>query len=321
MVEAARLESLGVLAGGVAHDFNNLLVGIVGATSLALHELPAGSPVRDHLQLVASSADRAAELTRQMLAYSGKGRFVVEPVQLGSLVSEMTLLVQASVSKKASLEHRIGNAEATIEGDATQLRQVVMNLILNASDAVSAKGGDIVVSTGVATVTAAYLRSTWLHDDLPAGDYAYVDVTDTGSGMDEATRSRIFDPFFSTKPRGHGLGLAAAQGIVRAHHGFIEVESVVGAGTRIRIGFPVCEPAVDVRKSVADEPCTRRGAGTVLLADDEPIVREIALVLMSGFDEGDVTRRFGAHHLFGFLQKPFRPEELVRVLHDALAAG
>ena len=378
MVEAAKLESLGVLAGGVAHDFNNLLVGIVGATSLALHELPVGSPVRSHLELVASSADRAAELTRQMLAYSGKGRFVVEPVELRALVAEMARLLQASISKKARLDCRIAATGGTIEGDATQLRQVVMNLILNASDAVEEKGGDIIVSTGVMSVSAAHLRSNWLHDDIAPGEYAFVDVTDTGMGMDAATRARIFDPFFTTKPRGHGLGLAVAQGIVRAHHGFIDVESVSGTGTRIRIGFPVGREEVAVPPSDVQESRAQREMGTILLADDEPVVREIArrtlesegfsvreasdgreavalfaaapasfrailvdltmphlsgdevlrrvhalapetpIVLMSGFDEGEITRRYGAEGLAGFLQKPFRPEDLLQVLHAAL---
>jgi len=378
MVEAAKLESLGVLAGGVAHDFNNLLVGIVGATSLALHELPAGSSVRDHLDLVASSADRAAELTRQMLAYSGKGRFVLGPVDLGALVREMSRLVQASISKKARLDYRIDDVGTLVEGDATQLRQVVMNLILNASDAVSEQGGEIVVSTGVVRESASSLRSTWLHDELPAGEYVFVSVTDSGVGMDAATRARIFDPFFTTKAHGHGLGLAAAQGIVRAHRGFIEVESVPGSGTRIRVGFPLREPEHDPSLHVTDEVDVPAGAGTVLVVDDEAVVREVArvtleaagfqvhvaedgreaverfaadpgsyralivdqtmphlsggevleqvralvptipVVLMSGFDAREVTDRVGSPGSSGFLQKPFRPEELVRALREVM---
>jgi len=381
MVEAAKLESLGILAGGVAHDFNNLLVGIVGATSLALHELPVGSSVRDHLELVASSADRAAELTRQMLAYSGKGRFVVGPVDLGALVREMARLVEASISKRATMDYRIGDVSAMVEGDATQLRQVVMNLILNASDAVSEQGGEIAVSTGVVCESAAFLRTTWLHDELPAGEYAFVAVTDTGVGMDEATRSRIFDPFFTTKTRGHGLGLAAAQGIVRAHRGFIEVESVPGAGTRIRVGFPLRAAEIPPEIVAKDESAAPSGSGTVLLADDEKVVREVArvaleaegfevreaadgvvalelfaaepdafraliidltmprmsgaelleqvralapkvpVVLMSGFDERDVTSRVGSRGSQRFLQKPFRPEELVRALQGVLSTA
>ncbi|HMO94610.1 MAG TPA: PAS domain S-box protein, partial [Tepidiformaceae bacterium] len=219
MQQTQKLESLGVLAGGIAHDFNNLLVAILGNAGLALLELPPESPARQTVQSIETAAQRAAELTRQMLAYSGKGKFVIEALNLSRLVEEMAHLLEVSVTKRAVLKYRFAPDLPAVEGDATQIRQVIMNLITNASDAIGERSGVISISTGLMQADRAYLASSYLDTDLPEGDYVYLEVADTGDGMDETTRDRIFDPFFTTKFTGRGLGLAAVLGIVRGHHG------------------------------------------------------------------------------------------------------
>jgi signal transduction histidine kinase/CheY-like chemotaxis protein len=278
--QAQKLESLGVLAGGIAHDFNNLLVGVLGNASLALEELPGESRVRELLQRIDRSARRAADLTRQLLAYSGKGRFVIRPLNLSTLVVEMAQLLQTSVSKRVALKHELPDDLPLIEADETQVRQVVMNLITNAAEAIGVQDGLITVRTGVVEADQAYLSDTYLDDDLPQGPYVFVDVADTGCGMDEATRSKIFDPFFTTKFTGRGLGLAAVLGIVRSHQGAIKVESEPGRGTSFKVLFPVSESCPE--PVAEEEPALGKldGAGTVLVVDDEEAVRSFARAVL-----------------------------------------
>uniref|UniRef100_UPI002ADE7C8B PAS domain S-box protein n=1 Tax=Tepidiforma sp. TaxID=2682230 RepID=UPI002ADE7C8B len=257
MQQTQKLESLGVLAGGIAHDFNNLLVAILGNAGLALMELPPESPARQTVQAIETAAQRAAELTRQMLAYSGRGKFVVEPLNLSRLVEEMAHLLEVSVSKRAVLKYRFAPDLPLIEGDATQVRQVIMNLITNASDAIGDRSGVISISTGLMHADRAYLRTAYMDDDLPEGDYVYLEVADTGVGMDEATAARIFDPFFTTKFTGRGLGLAAVLGIVRSHRGAIKLYTEPGRGTTFKILFPVAGPPQapePVASPATDEP-------------------------------------------------------------------
>ncbi|NUN98928.1 MAG: PAS domain S-box protein, partial [Candidatus Omnitrophica bacterium] len=189
-----KLESLGVLAGGIAHDFNNLLMGVLGNASLALLELSPESPARESVAQIETAALRAADLAKQMLAYSGKGKFVVQRINLSKLVEEMSHLVEVSITKKAVLRYHFAENLPAIEADATQIRQVILNLITNASDALGTKSGIITVNTGVMEVDAEYLSSTYLDDELPPGHYVYIEVSDTGCGMDEETRAKIFDP-------------------------------------------------------------------------------------------------------------------------------
>src|SRR6185369_14070712 len=233
---AQKLESLGVMAGGIAHDFNNLLTSILGNAGVAQLKLPNESPASPLLHEIEMAAQRAADLTQQMLDYSGKGRFLIEVLRLDTLVQEMTKLLGAVICKKANL--RLEAAPASVEGDATQIRQVVMNLILNASDALQEKCGAIDVRTGVRQLDADFLRSALCFGELCAGDYAYVEVADNGCGMSSETVARIFDPFFTTKFSGRGLGLAAVQGIVRGHRGIIKVASTPGQGTLFQVFFP-----------------------------------------------------------------------------------
>jgi C4-dicarboxylate-specific signal transduction histidine kinase len=235
---AQKLESLGVLAGGIAHDFNNLLVGILGNAGLALMRLAPDDPTRPTVEAIHASAMRAAELTKQMLAYSGRGKFVVQPVSLTDVVAEMSELLGASITKKAAVEFDFAPDLPPIEADATQIRQVVMNLITNASEAIGEGSGRITLRTGVVRADRALFASTHLDDDLPEGDYAFMEVADTGCGMDEETRAKIFDPFFTTKFMGRGLGLAAVLGIVRGHRGTIRVTSAPGEGTTVSVYLP-----------------------------------------------------------------------------------
>ena len=275
MRNAQKLESLGVLAGGIAHDFNNLLVGVLGNAGLALLELPDDSPARQPIRDIEVSAQRAADLTRQMLAYSGRGRFRVEPVDLSAVVEEMSQLLRRVISKQTHLSLRLGRQVPAVVADVTQLRQVVMNLITNASDALGETGGTVTLETGTVMANRAMLASTYLNEELPPGRYVYLAVSDTGSGMDAATSARIFEPFFTTKFTGRGLGLAAVLGIVRGHKGAISVESAPGRGTRFRVLLPATTTMAG-SADAAPGAALGQGAGLVLLVDDEEAVRGLA---------------------------------------------
>ena len=271
--QAQKLESLGILAGGIAHDFNNLLTGILGYADLASLELPPGSPAHDLIAEAMNGTRRAAELTAQMLAYSGKGRFVVEPLDLSALIEGITRLLGISISKKCVLKYDLVPDLPNIAADATQMRQVVMNLVINASEAIGERSGLISIATGAMHCDHTYLSETYLDEDLPEGLYVYVEVSDNGTGMTEETRARLFEPFFTTKFTGRGLGLAAVLGIVRGHKGALKVYSEPGRGTTFKALFPATEmPSAALENSRG--PATEwRGSGTVLLIDDEETVR------------------------------------------------
>src|SRR6478609_9406612 len=239
VLQAQKLESLGVLAGGIAHDFNNLLTSILGNADLALAELSPSSPARGFLDDIARASRRAADLCRQMLAYSGKGRFVIQPISVNDLVSEMGQLLSVSTSKKAALTHSFAADLPSVLADATQLRQVVMNLITNASEAIGDREGTITLRTGALSCDRDYFADAIGDNERHVpGLYAFVEVSDTGVGMDAETLARIFDPFFSTKFAGRGLGLAAVLGIVRGHKGALKVCSTPGKGTTFRVLLP-----------------------------------------------------------------------------------
>jgi signal transduction histidine kinase/ActR/RegA family two-component response regulator len=279
-IESQKLESLGLLAGGIAHDFNNLLVGMMGNAGLALLELPADAPGRDRIAQVEGAARRAADLARQMLAYSGKGQFMVAPIDLTVLVREMTQLLRASIPRSIEVRYALAAQPAIIEGDATQLRQVVMNLVVNASDAIGDRSGTISVATGHIHADRSYLATTFLDEGLAEGDYAFLEVTDTGSGMDAATQTRIFEPFFTTKTSGRGLGLAAVLGIVRGHHGALKVYSEPGGGSRFRLLLPSTQATAAADPWANPSPKPWHGTGTVLVVDDEPMVRDVARAIL-----------------------------------------
>lgn len=272
--QTQKLESLGVLAGGIAHDFNNILTGIIGNAELALMRLKPESPVLDNLQRIETAAARAADLAKQMLAYSGRGKFVVEQIDLNFLVEEMGHMLDVSISKKAVMRYNLTKPLPTVNVDTTQIRQIIMNLVINASEAIGDRSGVIAISTGCLQCTEAYLQEFWLTDRVPEGLYVSLEVADTGCGMDKETLARIFDPFFTTKFTGRGLGMAAVLGIVRGHKGAIKVYSEPGKGSSFKVLLPAGEKPVELfnGKTASDN---WQGTGTVLLVDDEETVRAI----------------------------------------------
>jgi len=290
-----KLESLGILAGGIAHDFNNLLMGILGNAELAIEDLTPQSPAYHSLEEIIKAGIRASELTKQMLAYSGKGKFVVEPVNLNELIEEMAHLLKVSISKKVAIQFDFLKKIPLIEADVTQLRQVIMNLITNASDAIGDHTGKITITTGITNIDRHYLAQTYLNDNLPDGRYVFVKVADTGCGMDEQTRARIFDPFYTTKFTGRGLGLAAVLGIMRGHRGAIKVESASGQGTTFKVLFPCPPQALQApAKPKTGEPREWTGSGVILVVDDEPVVRTVARAMLDRFGFTVIEARDGA---------------------------
>ncbi|MBW2293238.1 MAG: PAS domain S-box protein [Deltaproteobacteria bacterium] len=297
---AQKLESLGVLAGGIAHDFNNLLMTILGNADLALDELSPMSPARQNIQEIERASKRAAELAQQMLAYSGKGQFVVEPIDAGLLVEEMAHLLEVSISKKADLKYNFLENLPTFDGDVTQIRQVIMNLITNASEALGEERGVIALSTGVMDCDRAYLDgandfvAASIEEPLPEGCYVYLEVTDTGCGMDAQTIERIFDPFFTTKFAGRGLGMSAVLGIVRGHKGALQIRSKVGKGTTFKVLLPANDRIADgvaIRGDPEVKDRNWRGNGTVLIVDDEETVCAVGKQMLErlGFDVLDAS--------------------------------
>lgn len=283
--ESQKLESLGVLAGGIAHDFNNLLTTVLGNADLALSQLSAESPARDEIQQVRLAATRAAELTRQMLIYTGQAHFTPQRVDLSLLVEEMVHLLRSAISKGAQLDCEFAQDLPPVEGDPAQIRQIVMNLITNASDALGDGTGAITVRTALREAGPETTAGTIAGPGDPPplrGPCVVLEISDTGCGMDERTRARMFDPFFSTKFQGHGLGLAAALGIVRGHSGAIQVDSTEGVGTRFTVVFPVAQES-NAAEAPPAEPreALREAAGTILVVDDEEPIRRLASRMIS----------------------------------------
>ncbi|MCA8980297.1 MAG: response regulator [Planctomycetes bacterium] len=302
MLHAQKLESLGLLAGGVAHDFNNLLTAIIGSAELARLELH-GHAAADLLENVITAASRAAELSAQLLAYSGGAPLMSGPVNLNEVIEEMLRLTTVSVSKLARVTSRLDPELPPVEGDVGQLRQVVMNLLTNASEALDGKAGDVVVRTGVADVSRAELGEYHLGEDRTADRYVFVDVEDTGCGMDSATQQRIFDPFFTTKFTGRGLGLAALLGIVRGHGGAIRVRSLVGNGSQVRVLLPRSMRTLPPTEPLARPSVDRTEEGVALVVDDESavrtvltqILRQMGFQVLSAADGRDAVRVFEEH--------------------------
>jgi len=286
MQQTQKLESLGVLSGGIAHDFNNLLTGILGNADIAFRTLPEGSRERDLLEQVKTAAQAAADLTGQLLAYSGHGTFRMEPLDLSALVEEMGRLLGSSISKKVRLVYELGRNLPVVDADPTQIRQVVMNLITNASEAIGDAPGEVTLRTGSMQVGRAKLAQSYTHDDLPPGEYVFVEVADSGCGMDEETLQKIFDPFFTTKFTGRGLGLAALLGIVRRHHGTIFVSSQPRSGTSFRVLLPASHAARTVVDGGGEADEAWSASGRVLVIDDEAGIRRLASLLLeeAGFD-------------------------------------
>ena len=290
---AQKLESLGHLAGGIAHEFNNLLTGILGNASLSLMDLPPDSPVRENIRQIEEAAKTAATLTRQLLAYAGKGRYVVEPVSLSRLIRDISNLVRTSVPRNIELRFRLNQDVPEIEADASQMQHMVMNLVANAVEAVGTEAGEITLSTYAIRVDAGEPVQTYQEGNLTKGEYVVLEVVDDGCGMDEQTQARVFDPFFTTKFIGRGLGLSAVSGIARSHQGAIQLHSQPGQGTTVRVYFPVCkrEEAASKPEVTATQPPAT--AGAILVVEDEQIARLVAQKILEKFKFKVFTARDG----------------------------
>ncbi len=307
--QAQKLESLGVLAGGIAHDFNNLLMGVLGNLDLSLFDLPHGSRPRTLIEKAMSAGRRAAELTRQMLAYSGKGSYVVGRVDLNDLVRQTEGLIRAAIPKTVSLELELTSQSALIEADSDQVKQVIMNILSNAAEAMEQQTGVITLKTAAQHCDEQCLSLSRIHEKPPAGRFVCLEVSDTGRGMDEQGLQRLFEPFYSTKFTGRGLGMSAVLGIMSTHNGAIFVDSTQGKGTLIRVMFPACEEKSTDVGLMADEVALSAGPaarkGMVLIVDDEEDIREVcsvfvehlgfgAIIASDGIEAIDLFRKHGS---------------------------
>ncbi len=277
--QSQRLESLGVLAGGVAHDFNNLLVGIMGNASLAMERVPDDADVRKLLDKVVSAGRRATELTQRMLAYAGRASTDVQVMDLNDLVAEMAEFAAAAIPKNVSLHMDTADDLPLIRADSSQVQQIIMNLLINAAEAMG-EGGDVTVTTRTEQLDAHRISSSLAEFKLQPGTYVCLEVRDTGSGMPPEILSRIFDPFFSTKFAGRGLGLSAILGIVRAHHGAVAVQSQEGVGTTFRVWFPVTQRRAMRPRGEKTRTTLPRGS-TVLVIDDEEDIRDVVEAVLN----------------------------------------
>lgn len=294
MTQIQKTESLGTLAGGMAHDFNNILTAMLGNLEVVMREPGLGDASREAVENIRMAMIRASNLTRQMLSYAGQNNFRLEPTDLNSLIGDLVRLMRRSVSPRVELRIRFGDKVPLVEAEATQIWQVVMNLIINSADSMAALSGSITLTTYHATPAAEELETCHAVKPLPAGDYAVVEVADNGHGMDERTIQRIFDPFFTTKAMGRGLGLSACLGIVRAHNGGIGVTSRPGGGAVFRIFLPAARdaggsilfqtPAVSAAAAAPTPapPASELPPLRILIADDDPAIRRLVEMILSG---------------------------------------
>jgi signal transduction histidine kinase/CheY-like chemotaxis protein len=283
--QAQKLESIGTLAGGIAHDFNNLMNAVLGQSALALNKLPKESPAVDHISKAIKASERVADLTKQLLAYSGRGKFVIDEIDLNKLVKENVAMLEVSIPKTTQLQFELGSPSPHIIGDIGQIQQVIMNLIINAGEAMGSNPGYITVQTNrivLSENTSEYSKYTG--SSIAAGNYAMLQIKDNGSGISEKTLMSIFDPFFTTKFTGRGLGLAAVLGIIKGHKGGLRIESEVGKGTMFEIVWPLVEPS-KIFNSAEKKAIIVNGEGkTVLVIDDEASVIELLDDVLTDFN-------------------------------------
>ena len=309
--QTQKLESLGVLAGGIAHDFNNLLGAMLGNLNLAQMKLSPGAASGRYLENLESTIGKAVELTRQMLAYSGRGRFVVEPLDLNRHVGEISHLLAVSISKKVRLDYDLAPDLPAIEADRAQLQQVVMNLAINASEAIGDEEGAITIATGLRDIAKKEVETAFVGQDLAPGRYVTLRVSDSGCGMPPETQARIFDPFFSTKGSGRGLGLSAMLGILRGHQAGIEIRSEPGAGSDFQVCFRASQAKVPEAVLLALGDPGVQFKGKVLLVDDEADLRASFAGMLAHLGFQVVTARDG----FEALER-FQPGEFALVFMD-----
>lgn len=290
--EQQRIDSLAVLAGGVAHDFNNLLVSILGNAGLARIELSPESSAHEIIQRIETAAKNAGELTKQLMAYSGERALGDHPVlNMSGLVSEISHLLDVVISRKVVLTMDVESQGVEFRGDPVQIRQVIMNLLMNASEAIGERSGSVSIRTGFQRVSKEYLEQTHFMGSVIEGNFVFVEVADTGEGMSPEVRRRMFDPFYTTKERGKGLGLAAVLGVVAAHGGAVQVYSQPQKGTTIKVLIPASEQlgVKGVREEVA------QGQGElVLVADDEEHVRSVTTAILEAAGYKTIGARDGA---------------------------
>ncbi len=299
-----KLESLGLLAGGIAHDFNNLLTGILGNAGLARIDISSKDTVLNSIEKIETTAVRAAELCNQLLAYSGKGRFVILPVIINDIIFEMTKLLETSIPKKISISYSLSKKPPVIEVDITQFRQVIMNLILNAADSIGDRKGEIQISTGISKkINQKQETNLFLSENLKTGKFAYLEIIDNGRGMDQEVIDQIFDPFFTTKSYGRGLGLSAVIGIVKGHNGLISIKSKCDKGTEFRIYFPVSSKP-PIHENITTRNSEKyKGSGTILVADDEEsilvlsrtILEKAGFRVITAINGKDAIKKFTDH--------------------------
>jgi PAS domain S-box-containing protein len=285
LFQAQKMESLGVLAGGIAHDFNNLLMGVLGHAGLALDQLNPLHPIRRNLESIQKAGQRAADLTRQMLAYSGRGQFLVQSLDLTDQVEEMLHLLEVSLPKSVLLSLDLRRRLPPISADASQVQQIIMNLVINAAEAIGEVSGYITLTTGTEVLAAETLASMRFGGEAGPGSYVYLEVSDTGCGMAEETLDRIFEPFFTTKFTGRGLGLSALMGIVRGHKGALSVRSEPARGTSFKVYFPA-QTDEGVLSGTKGDELTKISSGLILVVDDDETVRAVArqALEMRGFE-------------------------------------
>ncbi len=303
VLHAQKLESLGILAGGIAHDFNNILAGILGHVELALRDMSAESVLRNRLEQIRTSSIRASELTGQMLAYAGLGKFSIQPANLSSLAEDTGKLMELSIPKKHILKYNFHENLPLCYCDISQLRQVIMNLIINASEAIGEKDGIITITTGTMKCDTAYLAESYLHENLLEGLYIYIEITDTGCGIPKDNQDKIFDPFFTTKFTGRGLGLAAVLGIIRYHRGTIKLSSEPDRGTTIRLLFPAFTFIAEEKTEKHSEINLPKWKGKILVVDDEEcicivtkaILEELGFTVITAGDGKEGLELFKKH--------------------------
>jgi PAS domain S-box-containing protein len=310
LLETQKFESLGILAGGIAHDFNNLLTAVLGNASLARIELPDESRVQPCLAEIEIAAERAADLCSQMLAYSGRGRFFVSRLSLCNLVLENIELIQATVTRRARLELHLPENLPMVQGDATQLRQVLISLVSNAAEALGEGHGTVTIRVHAGTVDSAWLEQARFASDSLSPDAVFLDVSDTGSGMDPDTLRRVFEPFYTTKFTGRGLGLAAVLGIVRGHQGAIRIKTTPGLGTTFTIALSAITVAPDADRLALPSLALESRPASVLVVDDEDAVRKMIHRALEQMGCSVVTVPDGSAAVSAYLERS-RPYDLV----------
>ncbi len=306
MLEAQKLESLGVLAGGIAHDFNNILTIILANASFARLQTQQQPDLDQRLKQIGDAARRAADLCQRMLAYAGKSRLTLTSLDLSALVRDTEQLLRLSISKKVRLQFDLADGLPPIEADATQLRQVLMNLSINASEALGDRDGYVRITTGNTQLDEAALGAMLHAADASPGRFVTLDVADDGCGMSAETLAKIFDPFYTTKFTGRGLGLAVVHGIFRTHKGALRVESTLGHGTVFRLFLPVsaAAPAPTLVPVTPTSGAALHGSGVVLVADDESAVRDTAAAILRHYGYTPVLAADGHEALARFRAEP-----------------